>query len=53
MIVSQRVRSIAEADQILVLEEGRLVGVGTHQELVQSNAAYQAIVASQEEGAVS
>lgn len=53
LIISQRVRSIQEAQQILVLEEGQLVGSGTHEELLASCNEYQAIVASQEEGGLS
>lgn len=49
IIISQRIRSIKQAQQILVLDEGNLVGQGTHEELLQSNATYQALVASQEE----
>ncbi|MCH4192641.1 MAG: ABC transporter ATP-binding protein/permease [Butyrivibrio sp.] len=46
-IVSQRAASIREADQILVLDEGRLVGSGTHEELLRDNAVYQEIYYSQ------
>lgn len=53
LIISQRVRSIQEAQQILVLEEGKLVGSGTHDSLLASSREYQAIVASQEEGGLS
>ncbi len=47
VIVAQRVSTIVHADQIIVLEDGRMVGVGTHQELLERNATYQEIVASQ------
>ena len=47
VVVGQRVASIKDADQILVLEDGRLVGRGTHQELLASNETYQEIVSSQ------
>lgn len=53
LIISQRVRSIQEAQQILVLEEGQLVGSGTHDSLLATSREYQAIVASQEEGGLS
>lgn len=53
LIISQRVRSIQEAQQILVLEEGKLVGSGTHDSLLATSREYQAIVASQEEGGLS
>ncbi|MDQ6782043.1 MAG: ABC transporter ATP-binding protein/permease [Actinomycetota bacterium] len=47
IIVAQRVSTIAGADQILVLEDGRQVGLGTHRELVESCPTYAEIVASQ------
>jgi len=47
LIVAQRVSTIIGADQILVLDEGRVVGSGTHQELMQSNDVYREIVLSQ------
>ena len=47
IIVAQRVSTIRHADQILVLEEGRVVGTGTHDELVVGCAEYAEIVASQ------
>ena len=47
IIVAQRVSSIIDSDQILVLEDGRIVGRGTHDNLLESNTTYQEIVASQ------
>lgn len=47
IIVAQRVSTITEADQILVLEDGEIVGRGTHDELLESNDVYQEIVRSQ------
>ncbi|MBQ5339770.1 MAG: ABC transporter ATP-binding protein [Oscillospiraceae bacterium] len=46
-IVSQRTASIQHADKILVLDDGQLAGIGTHDELLQSCAVYQEIHASQ------
>ena len=46
-IVSQRTSSVRFADQIIVLDDGRAVGVGTHEELLASCAIYQEIHASQ------
>ena len=46
-IVSQRTASIQNADKILVLDDGCLVGIGTHEELLSSNAVYQEIYYSQ------
>jgi ATP-binding cassette subfamily B protein len=47
LIVAQRVSTIMGADQILVLDEGRLVGVGSHRELLENNEVYREIVFSQ------
>ena len=47
VVVAQRVSSIRDADLILVLEDGRVVGRGTHTELLDGNATYQEIVTSQ------
>jgi ATP-binding cassette subfamily B protein len=47
LIVAQRVSTIRDADLILVIEDGAVVGRGTHQELAASCATYQEIVASQ------
>ena len=47
LVVAQRVGSIKDADNILVLNEGRLVGQGTHAELLDSCPTYQEIVTSQ------
>ncbi|MEL4356757.1 MULTISPECIES: ABC transporter ATP-binding protein [unclassified Luteococcus] len=47
LIVAQRVSTIREADQILVLEDGRIVGRGTHDELLASCPTYGEIVDSQ------
>ncbi len=46
-IVSQRAASVRYADQILVLDDGRLVGIGTHEDLIQSCPVYQEIYYSQ------
>jgi ATP-binding cassette subfamily B protein len=47
LVVAQRVTSIMHADQILVLDDGRAVGLGTHRELLESCATYAEIVDSQ------
>ncbi|MCA5893470.1 ABC transporter ATP-binding protein/permease [Isoptericola sp. NEAU-Y5] len=47
IVVAQRVATIRDADQILVLDQGRIVGRGTHAELLAENATYQEIVSSQ------
>jgi ATP-binding cassette subfamily B protein len=47
IIVGQRVASIMDADRIIVLDEGRIVGMGTHEELYADCGVYKEIVASQ------
>ena len=47
IIVAQRVATIMRADRIIVLDSGRIVGSGTHRELLESNETYQEIVYSQ------
>jgi len=47
LIVAQRIGTIRHADQIIVLEHGRIVGKGTHEELLQSCETYQEIASSQ------
>lgn len=47
LIVAQRVSTIQHADQIIVLDEGRIAGRGTHDELMQSNQIYREIAKSQ------
>ncbi|MDD2418363.1 MAG: ABC transporter ATP-binding protein, partial [Oscillospiraceae bacterium] len=47
LIVAQRVGTIMNADQIIVLDEGKLVGVGTHRELLKSCLTYREIASSQ------
>ena len=47
IIVGQRVASIMDADQIIVMDEGRIVGKGTHQQLIENCTEYQEIAYSQ------
>ena len=47
IVVAQRVSTILQADQIVVLDQGRVVGIGTHSELMESSDTYQEIVLSQ------
>ena len=47
IIVAQRVGTILNADQIVVLDAGEVVGIGTHRELLESNETYREIVYSQ------
>ena len=47
LIVAQRISTILNADQIIVLDEGKIAGMGTHQELLESCEVYRQIAASQ------
>lgn len=50
IIIAQRVTSVMHADQILIMEDGKLNDCGTHEELLQRNEIYQEIYYSQQEG---
>ena len=47
IIIAQRITSVMEADRILVLDDGRITGIGTHAELMQNNREYREIYESQ------
>lgn len=47
LVVAQRVSTVMDADQIIVLDEGHIAGIGTHRELMQSSEVYREIVYSQ------
>ena len=47
LIVAQRISTIMDADHILVLDQGKVVGQGTHKELLANNDIYQEIAYSQ------
>ncbi len=47
MVVAQRISTIMDADQIIVLHEGNIVGKGTHRELLKECTIYHEIAASQ------
>lgn len=47
IVVAQRVSTVMDADRIIVLDQGKIAGIGTHQELLETNEVYQEIVASQ------
>ena len=47
LLVGQRIASIMDADSIIVLDQGRIVGQGTHQQLMESCQVYQEIAYSQ------
>lgn len=50
LLVAQRISSVQYADQIIVLDQGKLSDMGTHEELMARSPVYQAIYASQQEG---
>ncbi len=50
IIIAQRISTVIDADEILVLEGGKLVGKGTHEELKENNEVYQEILESQMKG---
>ena len=50
IIIAQRISSVIDADEIFVMDDGKITGRGTHKELLESNTAYQEIYASQMEG---
>ena len=49
-IIAQRISSVKDADRIIVLDDGRVSGIGTHEELMASNAIYQEVYESQNKG---
>ena len=51
LIIAQRVSSVQDADKIIVLDEGRIVGFGTHEELLETNEIYKDVYMSQMKGA--
>ena len=51
IIIAQRISSIMEADKIIVLEDGRINGIGTHDELMRTNEIYRDVFTSQQKGA--
>lgn len=51
IIIAQRISSVRHADQIIILDGGRVSGIGTHESLLASNRIYQEIYESQKEGA--
>ena len=51
IIIAQRISSISDADMIIVLDEGRINGIGTHEQLLECNAIYREVYESQMRGA--
>ena len=50
IIIAQRITSVMEADKIIVMDDGAVTGIGTHEELLAGNSAYQEIYHSQMDG---
>ncbi|MBQ4582081.1 MAG: ABC transporter ATP-binding protein [Oscillospiraceae bacterium] len=50
IIIAQRVTSVMDADLIIIMDDGRIDGCGTHEELLQTNAIYREVYQSQQEG---
>ena len=51
IIIAQRITSVMDADKIIVLDDGRINGVGTHDELMKTNEIYREVYESQQKGA--
>ena len=51
IIIAQRISSVSDADRIIVLDDGKIDGIGTHEELLSSNAIYREVYDSQQKGA--
>jgi ATP-binding cassette subfamily B protein len=50
IIIAQRVSSVQDADKIVVLDDGRIDGIGTHEELLKNNNIYREVYESQQKG---
>jgi ABC-type multidrug/protein/lipid transport system, ATPase component len=50
IIIAQRISSVKDADKIIVLDDGKISGIGVHEELIISNSIYKEVHDSQEEG---
>ena len=50
LIIAQRISSVENADKIIVLDDGKIDGVGTHAELLESNEIYKEVYYSQQKG---
>ena len=51
LIIAQRISSVMDADLIVVLDDGKISGAGTHDRLMATNRIYQEVYKSQQEGA--
>ncbi|HWR62394.1 MAG TPA: ABC transporter ATP-binding protein [Clostridia bacterium] len=50
IIIAQRIASVCDADRIIVMDEGRINGIGTHEELLAANSIYREVYESQQKG---
>ena len=50
IIIAQRVASVEDADKIIVMDEGKIAGIGTHEQLIKTNAIYRDVYESQKKG---
>jgi ATP-binding cassette subfamily B protein len=50
IIIAQRIASVMDADRIIVMDEGRIDGIGTHEELLDTSAIYREVCDSQQKG---
>lgn len=50
IIIAQRITSVKDSDRIIVLDDGKIAGIGTHDELMANNAIYQEVYYSQQKG---
>ena len=50
IIIAQRISSVEDADRIIVLDGGKIDGIGTHEELLKTNAIYREVYESQVKG---
>ena len=53
LIIAQRISSVEQADKIIVLDDGKINGVGTHKELLENNEIYKEVYFSQQKGVMS
>ena len=51
IIIAQRISSVEDCDQIVVLDDGKISAVGTHEQLLQTSSIYQEVYKSQQKGA--